>query len=140
MKKYEAVKERWLQRSVAEEPIDFAIDSVRDGVARDLIMEGLTCDYRSLPAPQAEALHNDLYVAHGGEFRNKKRSGLITGTAMLVIGCSITYLLYNGLKESSGTTRFPWKLVALPATCALAGLSLILGSLTNAHKDPDFDA
>jgi hypothetical protein len=86
MKQYEAVKERWLQRSGAEEPIDFAIDSVRDGVARNPIMEGLTCDYRGLSAAQAEALLNDLYVAHGGEFRNNKRSGLITGTAMPVIG------------------------------------------------------
>jgi hypothetical protein len=50
-------------------------------------------------------------------------------------------MVFTGLTESTGsTTPFPWKLVALPAICALAGLSLIIGSLTGAHKDPDFNA
>ncbi|RYY96596.1 MAG: hypothetical protein EOO11_13080 [Chitinophagaceae bacterium] len=140
MKKYQPVKQSWLQRNVAEEPIDYAIESVREGVPRSLIVEGLTSDYRGLTAPQAEALLNDLYAAHGGEFRNKKRSGLITGTAMLVIGIGLTLFVYSGMERSGGIGSFPKKLIILPAGCALLGLLMILAVLVGAHKDPDFDA
>jgi hypothetical protein len=128
MKKYQSVREAWLERGVGEEPLDFAIDSIRQGVSREHITEGLTADYRGLNFLESTALLDELYAAHGGEFRNARRSGLGLGIPMLVIGAGLTYFIYKNFSEG-GFVSIPRGVLMLPAGCALYGALLVFKAL-----------
>ncbi|MDB5251242.1 MAG: hypothetical protein JWP27_411 [Flaviaesturariibacter sp.] len=133
MKKYRAVKDSWIARGVAEEPIDFAIDSIRQGVRREHIIDGLTADYRRMSFLDATSLLNELYAAHGGEFRNAGRSGAALGTAMFVIGSGLTFFFLKYFSEG-GFAAVPIRLLALPVLCALSGAGLLFKALVSPAK------
>lgn len=122
---------------VKEDNIDYAIDAVKEGTKREFILESLTADYRGMNENQSTQLLDELFEAHGGEFKKENSGGYLFGTLFLLVGLTgagfaIAFLI-------SGEIKIKFLLLALAG--ALFGLTqgsvLIYKSVRGKYRDND---
>ena len=119
MGKFISIKNKYLAAGVSENNIDFAIESVSDGIKREHTLETLTADYRGMSVDEATRLLEDLYAANGGEFKKENRGGYLYGILALVIGAlSIGYLVM----AFTGSEEQKLKFILLTGVGAVAGI------------------
>lgn len=95
MGKFKLVKEKYLLLKVKEGNIDYAIDAIKYGTARHIIINDLIASYRGMELGLANTMMNDLYEAYGGEFKKENRRGYIYGLLFFLTSIVITFYIYN---------------------------------------------
>jgi hypothetical protein len=123
MKKFNAVKAKYLQLGIREENIDYAIDAVKEGTRREHIIESLCADYRGMSSADATALLDSLYIANGGEFKKENRGGYLFGALLVMLGLAATGFLFM-MFTSGSEIRIKFLILAITG----AGFGLIKGS------------
>jgi hypothetical protein len=123
MKKFAAIKARYLQSGAREENIDYAIAAVKEGTKREHIIESLCADYRGMTAADATGLLDDLYLANGGEFKKENRGGYLFGALLLMLGLAASGFLIM-MFTSGSEIRIKFVMLAI----AGAGFGLVKGS------------
>lgn len=137
MKKFAPVKSSYIALGFREDNIDFAIDSINDGVRREHIIESLTADYRGMTEEQSTALLNALYESNGGEFKKENKDGYITGILLCIVGGTGLYFLVNMLM--SGEYKMKFLIFAIAATSfgLIKGPMILIKSFKGNYRHED---
>jgi hypothetical protein len=138
MNKFRTITEKYIFLGVRQDNIEFAIDAVKDGTRREIIIDSLTADYRGMNEEQAQHLLNELFVANGGEFKKENRGGYLYAALFLLVGIACLVILI-ALLYNNGYSRIG-KLIAL-GIVALGGISggikLLLKAIQGKFRDED---
>lgn len=86
MNKFDQTRSKLISSGVREDNIDFAIDSIKDGTRRKIILESLTATYRGINTEEANQMLNEIYEVQGGEFKIENKGGYIYGGILLGAG------------------------------------------------------
>ncbi|SDH35460.1 hypothetical protein [Chitinophaga filiformis] len=136
MKKFDPIIEKYKNKGVSAENIEYAIDSVKDGTKRELILENLTADYRGMNAGDATRLLEELFVANGGEFKKENRGGYFTGAFLLLIGLACGYYIFHVFTYGGVLIR-PILVSLLAILGTLGGIASIILALLGAYREDD---
>lgn len=136
MRKYDAVKQQFLDKGFKQENIDYAIDAVKNGTKREFILENLTADYRGMSREEAVPLVEAMFAAGGGEFKKENRDGYLYGGALLAGGLLLVF--YIGYVLLFGGVLFRPVLVVTAAVALLSlGTKLLLKAMKGKYRDSD---
>ncbi|MBL7726757.1 MAG: hypothetical protein JNM68_03680 [Dinghuibacter sp.] len=136
MKKFTAVKNKYLQLGLKEDDIDYAITAVKEGSRREHLLDNLTAGYRNVPPEQANALLNELYTQAGGEFKKENRTGYIYGIAICLFA---TACLIYGIVIYLGDEGFGKSIAAGSLAVASFGMGgkILYKALRGRYRDTD---
>jgi hypothetical protein len=138
MTKLDSVKEKYTIQGISLDNIEFAIDAVKEGTKREIIIESLTADYRGLSFDKSTNLLDDLFAATGGEFKKENRGGYLFGSLFLLVGFACLLILIMLLKD--GEVSKIGKLIALGIVAVgaiLVGIKYLLKSLKGKFREDD---
>lgn len=116
MKKFKAIREKYLLLKVRENNIDFAIDAIKYGTERYLILKDLIASHRAMELSQANQMLNDLYEAYGGEHKKENRRGYIYGSLFITIAFVV------GMMKLQRSDDVPTKFEIIGIASALLGI------------------
>ena len=136
MKKFDPIIEKYKNKGVSAENIEYAIDSVKDGTKRELILENLTADYRGMNAGDATRLLEELFVANGGEFKKENRGGYFTGAFLLLIGLACGYYIFYVFNHGGVLIR-PILVSLLAIFGTLGGIASIIRAISGTYREDD---
>ena len=136
MRKFDPIIEKYRNKGVSAENIEYAIDSVKDGTKRELILENLTADYRGMNAGDATRLLEELFVANGGEFKKENRGGYFTGAFLLLIGLACGYYIFHVFTYGGVLIR-PILVSLLAILGTLGGIASIILALRGEYREDD---
>ncbi|MBO9203874.1 MULTISPECIES: hypothetical protein [Niastella] len=135
MKKFESIIEKYQERGVRIDNIEYAIESVKHGAKRDHILENLSADYRGMNLTDANGLLNELFAANGGEFKKENRGGYLYGIFCLMLGLSLGYYFYY-VFTYGGRIR-PITVLGGAIAFTFLGLVLTTKALLGKYRDSD---
>ena len=136
MKKFDPIIEKYRNKGVSADNIEYAIESVKDGTKREHILENLTADYRGMNIGDATRLVEELFVVNGGEFKKENRGGYLSGAFLLLLGLPCAYYIFH-VFTYGGVLLSPI-LVSLAAIFGtLSGVILIIKALFGKYRDTD---
>ncbi len=135
MKKFDAVKSKYLALGVSEDNVDYAIGAVIDGTKREHIIESLTADYRGMTESKSTQLLEDLFEANGGEFKKENRGGYLYGILLSLVGLLGAGFLIAMLVSGEWKSKFGALALAGAAFGLLKGPSLIIKSVRGNYRD-----
>lgn len=116
MRKFSAVKEKYLLLKVRENNIDFAIDAIKYGTGRQLILNDLIASHRGMELTQANHMLNDLYEAYGGEYKKENRRGYVYGSLFITIAFVV------GMMKLQRSDDVPTKIEIIGIASAVLGV------------------
>lgn len=94
MKKFANIIEKYQNRGVNMDNIEYAVESVKRGAKREHIIDNLSADYRGMNLTDANGLLNELFEANGGEFKKENRYGYLFGFFLLMLGLPLAFYIY----------------------------------------------
>jgi hypothetical protein len=136
MKKFDPIIEKYRNKGVRADNIEYAIDSVKYGTKREHILESLTADYRGMNAEDAINLLEELFVTNGGEFKKENRTGYLYGAFLLLIGLSCAYWIFYVFNYGGILVR-PILVFLTAILGTLGGITLIIKALLGKYRDTD---
>jgi hypothetical protein len=136
MRKFDLIIEKYRNKGVSADNIEYAIDSVKYGTKREHILDGLTADYRGMNADDATSLVEELFVANGGEFKKENRTGYLYGTFILLLGLLCAYYIFHVFTYGGVLVR-PILIFLAAILGILGGLILITKALLGKYRDTD---
>lgn len=136
MKKFKPIIEKYTNKGVTIDNIEYAIESVKQGSKREHVLENLTADYRGMQITDANSLLEELFAVNGGEFKKENRTGYLYGFFFLMLGLLAGFyvfyvFMYGGLIKRPVTIS----LMALAGTGT--GLFLIIKAMRGKYRDAD---
>lgn len=138
MKKFDPIIQKYRNKGVSADNIEYAIDSVKDGTKRELILENLTADYRGMNAGDATRLLEELFVVNGGEFKKENRNGYWVGAFLLLMGLSSAYYIFH-VFTYGGVLVKPILVFIVAILGPLGGIIAIIRALRGKYRDEDDD-
>jgi hypothetical protein len=136
MTKFDPIIEKYRNKGVSNDNIEYAIESVKYGTKREHILESLTADYRGMNETNANSLLEELFAANGGEFKKENRTGYLYGAFFLMIGLlAAFYVLYVFMYGGVMKRPVTYSLIALSGTGT--GLLLIIKAIRGKYRDTD---
>jgi hypothetical protein len=134
MKKFESIIEKYTQKGVSIDNINYAISTVKDGIRREHALESLTADYRGVDFFLATDMLEDLYEANGGEFKKENKGGYYLATLFILLGGGAAWhvihtLLYGGLLYL--------QVAALGGILLFVGIFLLIKTLRGKYRVDD---
>jgi hypothetical protein len=134
MGKFDPIIEKYRNKGVSAENIEYAIDSVKDGTKREHILESLTAFYRGMNAEDATSLLEELFAANGGEFKKENRSGYWYGAIFLSLGLACAYYIFH-VYTYGGILRRPILFFLLAIGGTFSGIVFIVAALFGKFRD-----
>ena len=114
---------------VRENNIDFAIDNIKRGIQRHLIINDLIASHRAMELTQANQMLNDLYEAYGGEHKKENRRGYIYGAMFMVVALAV------GMLELNKNEQVSPKLEVIGLVCGVLGIFSFILALTGRFRE-----
>ncbi|MBO9682900.1 MAG: hypothetical protein J7502_09580 [Flavisolibacter sp.] len=136
MGKFDLIIEKYRNKGVSVENIEYAIDSVKYGSKREHILEGLTADYRKMNIEDATDLLEDLFVANGGEFKKENRTGYLFGTVLLLAGLPCAFYIFYVLVYG-GVLIKPILVFSIACFGTFGGMVLMIKAIRGKYRDTD---
>jgi hypothetical protein len=137
MRKFSAIKSKYLSLGVSEGNIDYAIESVVEGSKRGHIIETLTASYRGMLPNQATELLEALFAANGGEFKKENRGGYLFGVLLTLVGITGAVFAIAMLMTGEGRLKFILFAIALGSFGLFKGPALLLKAWRGKYRDGD---
>jgi hypothetical protein len=136
MKKFDPIIEKYRNKGVSADNIEYAIDSVKYGSKREHILEGLTADYRGMNAEEATNLLEELFGANGGEFKKENRTGYLYGAFLLMLALPSAFYIFYVFTYGGVLVR-PILVFLTAILGTLGGIILIVKALLGKYRDTD---
>lgn len=103
--KFQTLKTEFLNNGLSEKNFEYVYNSVKSGVAKDLIFKNLTSDLRKVEPKFAEEILNKFYNINGGEFKYENNSGYLFSTAYIVVALACALMLYASFNGNFGSLK-----------------------------------
>jgi hypothetical protein len=134
MKKYTPIIEKYANKGVRIDNIEYAIDSVKDGAKREHILESLTADYRGMHVNDATNLLEELFVVNGGEFKKENKGGYLYGTFFLMLGLLFAFYIFYVFTYGGVLVR-PILVFAGAIILTSSGIILLIKAMRGKYRD-----
>jgi len=132
MNKFAKARDKHLLKGIKEANIDYAIDAIKFGTKRELIVENLILTVRKETEENANLLLDDLYKANGGEFKYENRWGCFLGIIVLLLGSAGAFDILYTLKHGG---KLSLKEFILTPAAIIIGLYFIILAVRQKHKE-----
>ena len=106
MKKFDDIKSEFLALGIKESNIDYAINAVKTGTKKELILKNLTSDVRKVEEKIASRLIKKLFENKGGEFKHENRNGYWYASFFLLVSIILFSLGYAYLLGDEKGLKF----------------------------------
>jgi hypothetical protein len=136
VKKNVSIIEKYQERGISTDNIEYAIESVKRGAKREHILENLSADYRGMNSTDANGLLNELFAADGGEYKKENRGGYLYGILFLMLGIPCAFYIYY-VFTYGGTLVRPILVFSGAIFCNITGVYLIIKALRGKYRDTD---
>ncbi|HUP13877.1 MAG TPA: hypothetical protein VM187_16765 [Niastella sp.] len=136
MKKFALIIEKYQNRGVSIDNIEYAVESLKRGGKREHILENLSADYRGMNVIDATALLEELFAANGGEFKKENRNGYLFGSFMLMLGLPCAFYIYDVFTYGGIIIR-PVLIFSGAILGTISGVYLIIKAIRGKYRDAD---
>jgi hypothetical protein len=133
MKKFDKIIEKYTEKGIAFDNIDYAISAIKDGTRREMILESLTADYRGMKLQEANIMLEELYKINGGEFKKENRGGYLYSAVFFIAGACFSFYIYY-VYTYGGTLYSPIAMFIGAIGGILGGIMFLLLSLFGEYR------